>query len=177
MTVFISGGCKNGKSTIAEDLAKKLAEGSPLYYVATMVPSDDEDRHRIEMHVAERDGKGFETVECPDGIAPCLARDRSGTFLVDSVTAYLSNKMFTREGKVLGNAGEKAAEDMLLLADSVKNAVFVSDYIYSDAEKYDELTELYRKNLAHADKMLAKRCELVIEVSASGVTVHKGEMI
>ena len=46
MTIFISGGCKNGKSTLAEDCCIRLAGGGPLYYVATMVAYDAEDRER-----------------------------------------------------------------------------------------------------------------------------------
>ena len=41
MKIFISGGCKNGKSSFAQDIAKKLAGNSKLYYVATMIPRDD----------------------------------------------------------------------------------------------------------------------------------------
>ena len=37
MNVFISGGCKNGKSFYAQCLARRQADeaGSPLYYIAT----------------------------------------------------------------------------------------------------------------------------------------------
>ena len=35
MTFFISGGAKNGKSTLAQDLAVSLAAGGCHYYVAT----------------------------------------------------------------------------------------------------------------------------------------------
>ena len=51
MNVFISGGAKNGKSTYAQTLAYDMAKEQkcPLYYVATMIPHDDEDRARIEL--------------------------------------------------------------------------------------------------------------------------------
>ena len=39
MTVFISGGAKCGKSSIAQELAVKLSGGQGLFYVATMIPS------------------------------------------------------------------------------------------------------------------------------------------
>ena len=32
MKILISGGCKNGKSSYAQDLAVQLADGGPLYY-------------------------------------------------------------------------------------------------------------------------------------------------
>ena len=63
MTIFLSGGCKNGKSTLAQHAAKKLAGDGPLYYIATMIPHDEEDEARIRRHVAERDGMGFITLE------------------------------------------------------------------------------------------------------------------
>ena len=64
MIVFVSGGAKNGKSGFAQDLAVKLAGGGKRYYVATMIPVDEEDHQRIRRHVADRAGLGFETIEC-----------------------------------------------------------------------------------------------------------------
>ena len=42
MTYFISGGAKNGKSTLAQDLTVALANGGKHYYVATMISSGSE---------------------------------------------------------------------------------------------------------------------------------------
>ena len=36
MTIFLSGGAKNGKSSLAQDLAVRLADGGPRFYVATI---------------------------------------------------------------------------------------------------------------------------------------------
>ena len=66
--------------------------------------------------------------------------------------------------------------DLAAFAGRVKNAVFVSDYIYADAERYDETTEAYRRCLAEADRRLAKVCDTVIEVSAGQLTIHKGDL-
>jgi len=52
--------------------------------------------------------------------------------------------------------------------------VIVSDYIYSDAARYDEVTETYRRCLARIDGLLAKKCDVVIEFSCGNVIVHKG---
>ena len=97
MSTFISGGCKNGKSYYAQRIAKSA--GTPLYYIATMIPHDDEDDARILRHRNERDGWGFETLECGADILSCLDRaDPDGSFLLDSVTALLSNEMFAPDG-------------------------------------------------------------------------------
>ena len=89
MTIFISGGCKNGKSTIAEDCCAALACGGPLYYIATMQAYDDEDRARIKRHQNSRAGKGFITIEQPRDLLGCLEKSdpENGTYILDSVTA------------------------------------------------------------------------------------------
>lgn len=74
MRVFLSGGAKNGKSGYAQHLAVQLAQGGKHYYVATMIPVDEEDRERIRHHIADRAGMGFETIECGTDILSCLNR-------------------------------------------------------------------------------------------------------
>ena len=174
MRILISGGCKNGKSIFAQRLAKSM--GRPLYYIATMIPRDDEDRARIRRHLAERDGWGFTTVECPVQIERVAEKaDLSGSFLMDSVTALLSNEMFPAGGYD-PDCGERVAEELCSLAGRAKNIVFVSDFIYSDALRYDEYTERYRRALALADRRLAAACDTVLEVCTGCVTVHKGAL-
>ena len=96
MRVFISGGCKNGKSYYAQRVAKSA--GAPLYYIATMIPHDHEDDARILRHRKERENWGFETIECGRDIQNVLNNaDQNGSFLLDSVTALLSNEMFAPE--------------------------------------------------------------------------------
>ena len=177
MNVFISGGCKNGKSTFAQNIAVKLADGGSLYYIATMIPHDDEDRERIRRHLENRAGMGFETLEAGRDIISALNHaDKSGTFLLDSVTALLLNGMFpsSHSGEADPDAGERCKNELIYLIDNVKNAVFVSDYIYSDAARYDEFTENYRRTLAMLDRCLAGLCDVVIELCSGNTVVHKG---
>ena len=95
MTILLSGGNKNGKSGYAQDIAVKLADGGKLYYVATMIPYDDEDRARVARHIENRAGMGFETLEAGRNIQNIFdAADENGTFLIDSTTALLLNEMY-----------------------------------------------------------------------------------
>ena len=179
MTYFISGGAKNGKSTLAQDLSVALAKGGKLYYVATMISTGAEDDDRIRRHIADRDGMGFETVECFRNILGCLEiADKDGVFLVDSVTALIQNSLFPVEKNYeMGmEAANRCADELIEFAGTVRHAVFVSDYIYSDAERYSESTEMYRKCLADIDRRLAKLCDTVIEVSARQFIIHKGDL-
>lgn len=179
MTYFISGGAKNGKSTLAQDLSVALAKGGKLYYVATMISTGAEDDERIRRHIADRDGMGFETVECFRNILDCLEiADIDGVFLVDSVTALIQNSLFPVEKNYEMDleAANRCADELVEFAKMVRHAVFVSDYIYSDAERFSESTEMYRKCLADIDRRLAKVCDTVIEVSAGQFIIHKGDL-
>lgn len=176
MTVFISGGCKNGKSTYAQTLAKELSAGVPLYYVATMIPHDGEDDARIERHRNERAGWGFETLEQGRDLCALLdTSDTRGVYLLDSVTALVANEMFGADGTIDAQAGNRVAADLTRFLKNVGHAVLVSDFLYSDAAIYDEWTECYRRALALCDRTAAALCDRVLEVSCTGVTVHKGE--
>ena len=62
MKAFISGGAKNGKTTLGQDLAVYLAAGEKHYYVATMISADAEDDERIRRHIADRAGLAFADV-------------------------------------------------------------------------------------------------------------------
>lgn len=177
MTVFISGGCKNGKSALAQRAAVRLSGGGPLYYVATMIPYDGEDRARIARHIADRAGMGFETLELGRDIGRCLElADPGGTFLVDSVTALLLNEMYpdSHNGDADPDALTRCVDGLLQVAKCAGNAVFVSDYIYSDAIRYDAFTEKYRADLAGIDRALARVCDTVLEMCAGLLIVHKG---
>lgn len=179
MTCFISGGAKNGKSTLAQNLAVALAQGGKHYYVATMIPTGEEDQERIRRHIADRDGLGFETVECSKNVMSCLeTAGKDGTFLVDSATALLQNALFPVEKnyKMDLEAASRCAGELITFAKTVRHAVIVSDYIYSDAQRYSESTELYRKCLAAIDRRLAQICDTVVEVSAGQVIIHKGDL-
>ncbi|MCL2377750.1 MAG: bifunctional adenosylcobinamide kinase/adenosylcobinamide-phosphate guanylyltransferase [Defluviitaleaceae bacterium] len=174
MRIFISGGCKNGKSTYAQNLAKNR-NNRPLYYIATMSAVDMEDDERITRHKQERAGWGFITIEQPRDIAGILEKcDTGGSFLLDSLTALLANEMFTPAGDVDENACTKIAAQLSEVIYQTPNIVIVSDYIYSDAMIYDPLTETYRKSLAYLDRIAAGLCDVVLEAAYTQIIVHKG---
>lgn len=174
MRVFISGGCKNGKSWIAQQLARNQGPQT-RYYLATMRPVDGEDRERIRRHREERKDWGFTTVEAPDDITRRVkGLDMGASFLLDSTTALLANEMFSRDGSVNKEAGEKVAGEVVSLVRRAENIVVVSDYIFGDyMSGYDSLTRAYCRALATVDRALAAACGTVIEVTYGSVAYHK----
>ena len=177
MTALIVGGSKSGKSSLAQRLTVELAGGGKLYYLATMLPRDGEDLARIARHLEDRAGMGFETVEQGKNLPACLSRaDKNGTFLLDSVTALLTNEFFPPERDYAPDydAGQRVGDDILSLAGQVKHLVVVADDLFRDAERYDGITERYRKALADILCRVAEQADTVVEMTMGNPVVHKG---
>ena len=68
---------------------------------------------------------------------------------------------------------KKIAEELEYAAGRASNIVFVSDYIYSDADIYDELSESYRGGLGYIDRALAGVCDRVTEVAYGQIIDYK----
>lgn len=180
MNIYISGGCKNGKSELAENMAIKLAKENqlPLYYVATMIPKDQEDLRRVEIHRKSRKNKGFETLEIkrPEEFIQLSENfhvSLPGVFLIDSVTALLENTIFDEEYNVDEHAWVKITENLSEFMKEAGHVVFVSDFVFSDGALYDQVTESYRENLAMCDQRLAAGCDRVCEVSFGCIIDYK----
>ena len=172
MSTFISGGASSGKSMWAQRVAVKY--GSPRYYIATMIPRDDEDRARVRRHREARAGWGFQTIECGGDILRCLdAADPGGAFLLDSVTALLANAMFAPDG-MCPDAPRRIADELAEFVRRAPKTVLVSDFIYADALRYDPMTEAFRAGLADVDRRLAQCCDDVLEAVCGQIVVHKG---
>jgi adenosylcobinamide kinase/adenosylcobinamide-phosphate guanylyltransferase len=185
MKIFISGGCKNGKSYYAQYLAQAQSapqqaerQANSLCYIATMKPVDPEDNERITRHRRDREGWGFSTVEQPADIEKILDKcDHNSSFLLDSLTALLANEMFLPDGSVNEHAAAKIIRGLLRVTNAIKNIIIVSDFIYSDAQVYDSLTERYRVSLAKIDRATAENCDVVLEIAFTNVIIHKGKDI
>lgn len=185
MNILISGGCKNGKSSYAQNLAVKLAEKTPeipenkvanppsLIYFATMIPHDSEDDERIQKHREDRKNLGFSTVEFGKSISEAAKKLEPGSVvLFDSLTALVANEMFdgrtdfdsleTEEETIL----QKLQDELKILMAQVSSVIFVTDTIFNDGKIYDKTTELYRKILAKTEQFVAKNCDRVLEMTS-----------
>jgi adenosylcobinamide kinase/adenosylcobinamide-phosphate guanylyltransferase len=91
--VFALGGVRSGKSRFALSLATELAGGSPVRFIATAPPRDDDPGMalRIERHKRERP-EGWTTAEEPLDLPRALsAPGRERVAVVDCLTLWLSN--------------------------------------------------------------------------------------
>lgn len=140
MIILLTGGCKNGKSSLAQKLSVFLSKrkSGRLYYVATMKSTGEEDDERIRKHVEDRKGLGFTTIEIQEKIhtlpmkaekidtrpketeknacrangAETVESESARTYLIDSTTALLANEMFRTKEPVEGEGDKDGAAGM-----------------------------------------------------------------
>lgn len=176
MRLLFIGGCKSGKSSTAQRMARALACGKPMYYWATMEPHDGEDLARIRRHIADRDGWGFTTIERARDLTAGLEAVRpEGTVLFDSVTACLAAQMFDGGDMDMG-APRRVAEQIAAISRVPAHFVCVCDGIFTGGEDYDPWTAVYTAGLAGICRTLAAEFDVVCEMTMGLPHVWKGEM-
>ena len=176
MITFVVGGAKSGKSMFAQDLAKALErDNGRLYYIATMNPYDLEDVKRIENHLKEREGYGFETIEETLYMEKAAERfNKKDTVLIDSITSLVTNSMF-KGMEFIKDVNKSIIKGVKEITNKADNIVIVSDYLFSDSIEYDCYTENFRRELGLINKEIARVADVVIECSFGNVIYHKGK--
>lgn len=93
--IMVTGGARSGKSTYAEETAKRF--GDRILYIATSTTCDDEMKERVKRHREQRP-PGWETVEAYRDIDTNI-RDRlhrCDAVLLDCITIMVSNIMLEK---------------------------------------------------------------------------------
>ena len=172
MTVLLAGGSSSGKSMAAQRMAVFLRKGEGrLFYAATMIPGDEEDRQRIRRHLEAREGWGFHTLETPFALTP--PPDGFGpqdVVLLDSLTLLLCNHLY-------GGGGweeQRLADHLFERGEKLGGLVLVSDDTFSDALRYPDSVEEYRRRLGKLHQLLAEKAQLVVRFRAGLPEVYKG---
>ncbi|MDO5141926.1 MAG: bifunctional adenosylcobinamide kinase/adenosylcobinamide-phosphate guanylyltransferase [Eubacteriales bacterium] len=161
MLILVTGGAASGKSAHAEQLLCTYAPGARLY-LATMQPFGAAAQSRIARHRALRQGKGFETVERPFGLAELHLPRRYDGILLEDLGNLLANEQFAPDG-----AGDAAFGSILAgvahLQDCCETLVIVSNEIFSDGMDYPPETASYIRTLGQLHTALAAQADAVYE--------------
>ena len=169
MYIFIAGMTRSGKSEYAEQRACELGRNTPKIYIATAGIHDPEMQRRVELHRMRRAGMGFTTIERTRSLGELVLPEDSGV-LIESLTVWTANEMFTASG-VNHFAGEKVYHDFMTLREKVRHVITVSDDIFSDGVRYDDMTEEYLRILGGLHVKLAAVADEVYEI-ISGIPVQ-----
>jgi adenosylcobinamide kinase/adenosylcobinamide-phosphate guanylyltransferase len=168
--VLLLGGVRSGKSTYAQELAKR---GQHVAFLATAEAGDDEMRLRIDRHRRERPA-AWTTFEVPVALEDVL-RQCNGQFdtvLIDCLTVWTANLMehYRQDaGLVLAHADRLAG----LLRRASGSVILVSNEVGSGIVPDNELARNYRDLLGGINQRIAAAADEVILMIAGCPLVIK----
>ena len=175
MLTLVSGGSASGKSEFAESLVVNSGCEN-RWYLATMLPYDEECHRRIARHRQMRAKKGFETLEVPYALQQLELTEpmQSGCALLECMSNLVANEVFAPEGRG-ADCSEVLKCGLHHLAGTAAHLVIVTNDIFSDGVTYDPETEQYRKILGEVNREAAAMADYVYEVVCGIPICVKGE--
>lgn len=172
MLRLVTGGSCSGKSAFAEKLAieeKKKHPAGTLYYVATMVPYDEECQERIRRHRRMRKDKDFVTRECHTDLSR-LTAEKEDVFLIECLSNLLANEMYEKTGRLQEKSSapfcveEVIAAPVRRLAGQCAAVIVVTNEVFSEGIAFPQETALYLQLLGKSNCLLARAADSVTEV-------------
>lgn len=169
--ILILGGARSGKSSLAEDVTRRLAGDGPALFVATAEAGDAEMRQRIAEHQRRRPAS-WRTLEAPRQLGPAIAESVADArvVLVDCVTLWMSNLLVAAMGAEADDAAPPGLEatalaelDALLATYRAGQASFVvvSNEVGLGLVPPYPLGRAYRDLLGRANQRLAAAADEV----------------
>ncbi|MDD4860163.1 MAG: bifunctional adenosylcobinamide kinase/adenosylcobinamide-phosphate guanylyltransferase [Dehalococcoidales bacterium] len=176
--ILVTGGARSGKSTYAQEIAKKSP--APVLFVATAEPGDEEMRRRIEKHKQDRP-IDWQTMEAPRNIGARIQQHAAPvrTVVVDCLTLLVSNIIQQYSDASGEQVDEPAAEkavneeiDGLFAAAKMVPATFilVTNEVGLGLVPPNKLGRVYRDLLGKANQKIAQHADEVY-LMVSGIPV------
>lgn len=169
MLILITGGSKNGKSAIAEDIA--VSTGLPLFYIATMEPYSKDAYEAIGRHKKMRLGKGFKTVEKYTNIDE-IKLPKKCAVLLECIGNLCANEMFSANEL---DVSDKICTDISKLIERVEIFIAVTSQVDEDGICYETETMKYISELGILNNRLSDLADCVIEAVYGIPLLLKGE--
>jgi adenosylcobinamide kinase/adenosylcobinamide-phosphate guanylyltransferase len=157
--IFITGGCRSGKSQFAQDYANRHFHKK--LYLATCEPLDEEMVKRIEDHKKRR-GSDWQTVEEPIQIAEAIRQHQHDTevILLDCITLWLSNLLMRQE------SDHEVMKEVSRLTDTVNQGqlslIFVSNEVGMGIVPGEPLGRRFRDLAGMANQKIAEAAQTVV---------------
>ena len=170
--IFVTGGCRSGKSTYALQVAEKMP-GDQKIFIATCVPQDDEMKQRVAKHQTAR-SKSWKTVEEPLKLAETMmhSSQRADVILIDCLTLWVSNLLMNTDD-------EKHLEAMIarfidVLENTLCPVVLVSNEVGSGIVPENPLARQFRDITGWVNQAVAKCANKVVWMVAGIPVTVKG---
>ena len=173
--ILVSGGARSGKSTFAEEWAKKY--GKKVLFIATAERSDEEMDQRINEHIKNRPNSR-ETVESPLNISESLNESHMvyDTIILDCINLLSSNALL----KLPENSSQRESDEAILTQiDDVlqlynkfsATLIIVTNEVGLGLVPPYKLGRLFRDSLGRANQKIAKVADEVIFM-VSGIPLY-----
>lgn len=174
MIVFISGGVRSGKSSLAEKMSVDFFyenNATSLYYVATAKRNNDREmNHRIKLHQESRSTL-WTTLEEPYQIDEKIKSVKpNSVLLVDCLTVWSSNVLFS-ENKTYETMIERLNRLVQHTKDKQLNLILVSNDLNEEIPIPDEGVQRYIHSLEAIHKYVVSISDQAIQVVA-GCPIH-----
>jgi adenosylcobinamide kinase/adenosylcobinamide-phosphate guanylyltransferase len=174
MIVLITGGSGSGKSEYGENLSLKLNAKEKMTYIATMFPYGEETLVKIKRHKEMRKGKGFETIECYNGLKE-IEKPIHSTVILECISNLLANELYMENG-----AKEKAFDEVIAgirkLSQAADNVIIISNEVFSDTGSNNFDMSTYISLLGKINREIGNMADIVCEVVYSIPIFHKGKI-
>ncbi|MCX8119076.1 MAG: bifunctional adenosylcobinamide kinase/adenosylcobinamide-phosphate guanylyltransferase [Desulfobacterota bacterium] len=157
--IFITGGCRSGKSRFALDYANRSY--AKKIYLATCEPLDEEMARRIELHKKGR-GPEWQTIEEPLAIVNRVSQIREGdqVVLLDCITLWISNLLLKWDDE------ERIMAEMERFLEAVKRSpasfILVSNEVGMGIVPAEPVARRFRDLAGTINQKLAETSDTVI---------------
>ncbi len=162
---IILGSNQSGKSRYAEKMVSQL-DGEKVY-LATMIPVTEENQCRIRKHQIQRQGIGFQTIECPYSVGKCDIPPDC-IILLEDLSNLLGNELFLKH-----RTKQTVLEELLVLSKICKRLIIVS-ISGLDEKMYEDETAFYIHQLNDLNADLVEKADFVVEMQNGHALIKKG---
>lgn len=159
--ILITGGVRSGKSSYAREIAD--CSGSQVYYIATLIPGDEEMEARVAEHKKHRPACWTTIEEDCDPVKVIKKYDQPGVvFIIDCLTMLVNNLMLATdlpsgEEKVLAKVEELAGTG----SDAEATVIIVSNEVGGGIVPADPLSRAFRDTLGRANQIVSRMADKV----------------
>ncbi|MDA3970182.1 MAG: bifunctional adenosylcobinamide kinase/adenosylcobinamide-phosphate guanylyltransferase [Desulfobulbaceae bacterium] len=173
-TVLYLGGCRSGKSRLAEEYCRGHCKSRT--YVATLTVSGDEEmKQRIELHTRQR-GRNWHLVEEPFDLCGLLrSTGEDGVMLIDCLTMWLTNMLLA--DKTDAEVEGEVRELCVLLGNPPCTVVLVANEVGLGVVPESSLGRRFRDLAGWANQQVAASCQRVLFIAGGLPLVLKDEEV
>lgn len=173
-STLILGGARSGKSTYAETLARGMANGGQVTYLATADSRDPEMDYRIERHRMRRPAE-WKTWEGEMRDLPGAIRRMEGVLLLDCLTMYISRLCFATSSSERENEEAWAEDERRILSevrrlmtpdDGARHMIVVSNEVGFGLVPMNLLGRRFRDLQGRANQIAASLADSAVLVVA-----------